>query len=719
MSTSEVISGKAWFSDLMKGKVKLPYQPSSLIEIAIEGLQNLDPGLEMKEFNTVVWAMVEIGIPKEKARAWAKGDWHQKEEKKYKKNPSAFDTLWDNYNENKAAKNQIKQFFDLVQKESGWTPPKGYDGLHAVAKPKASAKPPQPASKPVATPDEAAELATQKQELKELWDKYLDTAKNHDYAKARGAGNLADLRVVPEGMQWAGYLAIAHRDTLGDIVFLQYRSPTGELKGKGKQHSAYYTPEPLHDNAVIKTVYVSEGIGALAAMRKAFINAFHVAAAGKDRFTKVGPAIHAAFPDMEIIFVPDTGAEKYAKAAARLVGDQGWYVKPPAGKKDNYGPDDLFNEHGLDALVDVCAKRYQPDTAASTTSSTAAEQFTFVTSKEFVASMVIQSELVEKMLAKSGVAMVYGPSTVGKTFWVLYLCYCIANGLPFFGSGTTKGKVLYFAAEDDTGVQRRIAGIQKEWPDWEGIYVSSNHPDLSEDGWVQLIQEEIQEHKPALIVFDTFAACYREDFVDIKEVKYAIARLHKLAKALDCMCLFVHHTNKGEVDYSGVYTFYSDSDSVIGFDNVDDPFVMHTATVRKYKNGPKGKKSHFKFREVEIGEYPDTKKPVTTLVVDQNLHSFPGTTTGQPIDHMKGYSDAEKHMLTIYGKIGIDENGHTKPVTVRQLADAHFDKTKGSSPSTQRRNFKKDVLMKYLIKYKDGNYTDHTELKDDMPLHAL
>jgi len=381
-------------------------------DIALQALFKLDSGINRAEYLKAIWGAKDWGMPKEDVETWARQP--QDNGSKSTFNQDAFDTDWKSDDQKKEIKSTGYSLLKLVKEKTGWEPkPGSYEPSQAVTKTKAIPKLSPPVSTPVVAPGEAAELAAQKAELKELWGKYLDTAKNHDYANKKGAGNLADLRVVPEGMPWAGYLAIAHRDTLNDIVFIQYRSPKGDLKGKGKQHSAYYAPEPLHDNPIIKTVYVAEGLGALVAMRKAFINAFHVAAAGKDRFTKVGQAIHDAFPDMEIIFVPDTGAAQQAKAAARLVGDHGWYVKPPEGKPDNYGPDDLYNDHGEDALIDVCAKRYQPAPATSTASTGTAEPFTFVTSKEFVASMVIQPELVERMLAKSGLAMVYGPSSVG------------------------------------------------------------------------------------------------------------------------------------------------------------------------------------------------------------------------------------------------------------------------------------------------------------------
>src|SRR6476620_11187022 len=64
--------------------------------------------------------------------------------------------------------------------------------------------------------------------------------------------------------------------------------------------------------------------------------------------------------------------------------------------------------------------------------------------------------LVNGVLPESGLAVVYGPSGVGKSFVALDLALSIATGRDWNAHKVEAGTVVYVAAEGSVGVQQRV-----------------------------------------------------------------------------------------------------------------------------------------------------------------------------------------------------------------------------------------------------------------------
>ncbi len=67
---------------------------------------------------------------------------------------------------------------------------------------------------------------------------------------------------------------------------------------------------------------------------------------------------------------------------------------------------------------------------------------------------------VEGILPKTGTAMMFGDSRVGKSFLALDLAVKIAEGEDWFGYGVKKSGVIYIAAEGPSGIKNRIETIE-------------------------------------------------------------------------------------------------------------------------------------------------------------------------------------------------------------------------------------------------------------------
>lgn len=70
--------------------------------------------------------------------------------------------------------------------------------------------------------------------------------------------------------------------------------------------------------------------------------------------------------------------------------------------------------------------------------------------------------LVEGLIEKSDLGLIFGSSGSGKSFLVLEMCYCIAAGIPFHGKKTKLGRVLYVCGEGYGGIQKRFGALHEK-----------------------------------------------------------------------------------------------------------------------------------------------------------------------------------------------------------------------------------------------------------------
>lgn len=155
--------------------------------------------------------------------------------------------------------------------------------------------------------------------------------------------------------------------------------------------------------------------------------------------------------------------------------------------------------------------------------------------------------LIERTLPQAALAMLWGESNVGKSFVALDIAASVAIGNSWFKKPTTKGRVVYVAAEGVYSFKRRI----RAWRQYNCV-APEDLDNLSFAGWsLQLHKEEavnellrmLREDKPALVVIDTLAASalgVNEDKVD--GIGPVLDSLLRLRARLQATILVVHHT---------------------------------------------------------------------------------------------------------------------------------------------------------------------------------
>ena len=75
-------------------------------------------------------------------------------------------------------------------------------------------------------------------------------------------------------------------------------------------------------------------------------------------------------------------------------------------------------------------------------------ELTTIDAEELMASPFPTRRFLVDGLISTGLTLLCGRAKTGKSWLVMRLCLCVAQGLPFLGHKCEKGDVLYLALED-------------------------------------------------------------------------------------------------------------------------------------------------------------------------------------------------------------------------------------------------------------------------------
>lgn len=155
--------------------------------------------------------------------------------------------------------------------------------------------------------------------------------------------------------------------------------------------------------------------------------------------------------------------------------------------------------------------------------------------------------LIDEVLYRDTLAVLYGKPGSFKSFVALDLGMCIALGLPWQGREVRQGPVLYVAAEGGPGLGVRMAawlsGTRVEAPSPEQFAVYPDPVDLRDPTQVQVVAAWAAKVRPALIVFDTVARSMPGgDENSTRDMGALIDGADRIRAASGAAVLLVHHT---------------------------------------------------------------------------------------------------------------------------------------------------------------------------------
>lgn len=169
---------------------------------------------------------------------------------------------------------------------------------------------------------------------------------------------------------------------------------------------------------------------------------------------------------------------------------------------------------------------------------------------------------VVKDLIPKGLTLLASPTKAGKSWMMLQLSQCVAEGRDFLGYESVKSEVEYLALEDD---EQRIAErtlIQRNGKPFEhGVHITTKAPTMDRDVLLDTLAEKLEENdKIKMFIIDTLQKVRKTRMDKESSNAYAsdyaeIGQLKEFADDNDVAIVIVHHARKSidEVDpYSNI-----------------------------------------------------------------------------------------------------------------------------------------------------------------------
>jgi hypothetical protein len=318
-------------------------------------------------------------------------------------------------------------------------------------------------------------------------------------------------------------------------------------------------------------------------------------------------------------------------------------------------------------------------------------------------------DFVQGLLCRNTLAVVYGKSGSGKTFWTTTLALHVAAGLPFAGRRVNQGRVLYCCMEGSIGFRNRVSAWRTDTglDDYDLPFSAVfDHINLFEpngvDELVDIISDTNSHHAPpVLIVVDTLARALsggNENAPD--DMGKLIANADLLRRATQACILFIHHSGKDEaLGARGHSSLQAAIDTEI---EVTDQEGNRTATVLKQRDLAKGHAFPFTLKSIELGENP-YGETVSTCVVE--LAEFPTSAPKPPAKLTQAGKLCLRALDTALSKyaeplpLSPDFPANTFGVRVDTWRSVTYD-LKAGDPATNRQAFhrgQENLLAAYAI----------------------
>jgi len=232
--------------------------------------------------------------------------------------------------------------------------------------------------------------------------------------------------------------------------------------------------------------------------------------------------------------------------------------------------------------------------------------------------------LVKDFLPAIGVGVVYGESTVGKSFFMLWLSLRVALGQVVLKHRTRKGGVIYVAAEGQNGMRKRMQGVRErfevETTLFDFIGVAPNVLDRADmEALAAELREADAEMKAAgdigvrMVVIDTMPAAMPGGNENTSEAMgLALAKAHWLAQEIGALVVLVTHPGKnaalGPRGWSGQV---GNSDVIIQLAVDEEDSQLRVGTVEKLKDGEGGERFAYRLKRIDMGVDEDGD-PIST-----------------------------------------------------------------------------------------------------------
>jgi hypothetical protein len=248
--------------------------------------------------------------------------------------------------------------------------------------------------------------------------------------------------------------------------------------------------------------------------------------------------------------------------------------------------------------------------------------------KLLTAAQVIQrpppEALIEGLLFRSSLALLYGKPKSFKSFLALDWALSIAGGRDWGDRATAQGPVIYVAAEGLAGLGKRIQAWEQSYgharqASGEDFYVLPERVRLLETNDVGGLVELASIMQPALVVLDTLnRSLAGGDENNSRDMGLAIEAADKI-RAAGSTVLIVHHADKEGRNYRGHSSLEGAVDTVLRLEKAGRSSLTLTTDAQKDAQ---------EASRIELRTSTETVGTDTSLVL--YCHDGVGSNDGEP-----------------------------------------------------------------------------------------
>lgn len=362
-------------------------------------------------------------------------------------------------------------------------------------------------------------------------------------------------------------------------------------------------------------------------------------------------------------------------------------------KKDGYvhtRPDNATSPENVMARVEAITAELRTDRGR------------FATMPIYELSLLPPGEwLIKAVLPDGDLVVLFGASGSGKTFVALDMAFAVAQGLPWRGNKTKKGKVVIIAAEGAGGLTKRVKAYAK----FHGIdlreveiHVISAAPNFLEEEDIAEVLAEIKAlGDVALVVVDTLAQVTPgANENGAEDMGRALANLRMIRELTGATVMAVHHAgkdaSKGSRGWSGIKAAADAQIEVLRHE--DGQREIH---LEKMKDGEDGLRFGFKLEIVELGLDADGDMLTSCVAIAADLPV--AKTEEKPSRGVIRYGANERHVLEVIESEYAAVESASEALFVARCADLL---PKPDAGKRDQRLFLMRRAVQSLVKRKDG-----------------
>lgn len=240
----------------------------------------------------------------------------------------------------------------------------------------------------------------------------------------------------------------------------------------------------------------------------------------------------------------------------------------------------------------------------------------FVEGSQFAIGFEDIDWLIEDVVPRAQVGVIYGASGSGKTFFALDMACSIQRGGEWRGKHVEVADSFYIAAEAGNGIRKRIAAYLRAKGAGAMPWFVDYQPNLATLESVQAISESVllRSDKPGVLFVDTMALSHDGDENSSKDMSLLLRHCKVLSDNTGALVILVHHTGKDESrGMRGSSAIYAGADFVLEISALDRD---HEMVVDKLKDGERGARFGFTLPQVEVGATPRGKVITSCYVLE-------------------------------------------------------------------------------------------------------